>query len=290
MPLRPRTATLADIASVVPLLDAAYGPNPTFEPRFTSYLSLEPGGWVVVEGASGLMGVGGFVSFGRCAYVGLMAVSPDAQRRGIGAAIFEELLARCEVLGRTLLLLDASNAGAPLYERYSFRDHGTALAYTFDPRALASAPDDEGAIQVHAIDPADGPLAADVAAFDARCYGADRSLLVLRCLRDLPGRAFVARAASGELVGYAIGQARSFGPCMARSRDVAHALARRTLRLPYNDPVTWLVAGQNPDALALVRALGGTLGRTWRHMRRGNDAELTSDWSSLFAKVSLAVG
>ena len=62
MPHRTRTATAADVPAVVPLLDAAYGPSPTFDERFRAYLSIEPEGWVVIEGASGLIGVGGFVT------------------------------------------------------------------------------------------------------------------------------------------------------------------------------------------------------------------------------------
>ena len=130
----------------------------------------------------------------------------------------------------------------------------------------------------------------EVEAFDARCYGADRSLLVRRYLRDHSGRAFVVRDSSGAVAGYSIGQTRSFGPCMARSPTIARALACRTLSLPYEGRATWLVAGQNRNAIALVQALGGVQGRTWRHMRRGDDSQLASDWSQLFAKFSLAVG
>jgi hypothetical protein len=77
---------------------------------------------------------------------------------------------------------------------------------------------------------------------------------------------------------------------MARSSDVARALVRRTLSLPYEGPVTWLVAGQNAGAVALAGEVGGAPGKTWRHMRRGDAAALASDWSQLFAKASLAVG
>ena len=127
MTYRIRTATREDLSNVVPLLNAAYGPRATFGARFNSYLSLQPHGWVVADGGAGLIGVGGFVSFARCAYIGLMAVSPERQRSGIGASLFEEILTRSEDHGCTLLLLDASDAGAPLYEKYSFRDHGRVL-------------------------------------------------------------------------------------------------------------------------------------------------------------------
>jgi Acetyltransferase (GNAT) domain len=155
---------------------------------------------------------------------------------------------------------------------------------------VGRAVDKSAAIQVRPIEADDASIEVEVGRFDARCYGADRAALVRRALREHRGRAFAARDASGELVGYCIGQTRSLGPCMARSTDVARVLFRRTLALPYENGVTWLVAYQNRDAVALARELGGVPARRLRHMRRGDPASLASDWSTLYAKVSLAVG
>jgi hypothetical protein len=238
-----------------------------------------------------LVGVGGFVAFGRCAYIGLMAVAPDAQRGGIGGAVFEEILSRCEAAGCALLLLDASAKGAPLYERFDFRDHGTALSYAVGDRALGPPGEGGGGVDVRPIEVGDAEGAAAIAALDARCYGADRSRLVQLCLGEFRGRGFVARdRVSGELVGYSIGQVDTFGPCMARSTEVARALMKRTLALPFERSVTWLVAGQNREAVRLAESVAGPATGTWRHMRRGDASHLSSDWSSLFGKMSLAVG
>jgi hypothetical protein len=62
------------------------------------------------------------------------------------------------------------------------------------------------------------------------------------------------------------------------------------MTLPFEGPVTWLVPSQNAAAMKLAEEIGGAPARTWRHMRRGPDALLASDWSSVFAKASLAVG
>jgi predicted N-acetyltransferase YhbS len=282
-----RTLGPADIARAVPLLNAAYGENPMFEARLRRYLAAEPEGWVVLDGEGGLAGMGGFVGFGPCAYIGLMAVAPTEQRRGIGAAVFEELLHRCAARGHEQLLLDASAVGAPLYAKYGFHDHGEAAAWSLDARAegdLCEALDDV------AVDHLTERDVAEVVALDAACFGADRSALVRPVLAAATKRAFVARERAGSVVGYAVGQARTFGPCLARSPRVADALARRALALPYDGKVMWLVAEQNAGAIALARSLGATRTRAWRHMRRGPNALLTSDWSTLFAKVSLAAG
>ncbi len=283
---RLRTATLADTPNVVPLLNAAYGESPTFEARFRAYVQLEPGGWVVIEGPEGPVGVGGFVRFGACAYIGLMGVAPLAQRTGLGSMVFEELLRRCDALGVRLLLLDATEKGAALYQKYGFEDHGKALAYQIDAGLLPVA---EGAagVRIEPLRDADEPA---VAAIDAAAYGADRTALLGTLLREYAGRAFVARGLSGALVGYAIGQSLSFGPCVAPSAGVACALARTIVALPYPAKVTWLVADQNAAAIGAALSLGGVVGKTWRHLRRGSGYALASDWSNVFAKATLAVG
>jgi len=48
-----------------------------------------------------------------------MVVVPEAQRRGVGSAILERLLERAA--SRTIVVLVATAAGRPLYERYGFR-------------------------------------------------------------------------------------------------------------------------------------------------------------------------
>ena len=286
---RIRTATTEDLPAAIGLLNAAYGPNPNFDGRLRRYVATEPEGWVVADGATELIGVGGFVAFGRCAYIGLMGVSPNAQRAGIGTAIFESLLERCDARGHSLLLLDASDAGAPLYEKYGFRDHGEALAFALDPTAAGTASHDESP-RCLAFDLRDQATVAEVTELDARAYGADRARLLRYCLRESPDRAFLVRDASGALAGYAIVQGRSFGPCVARSSDVARALLRHGLTLPYESRLTWFMAGQNREAASLARELAGEPLRRWRHMRRGDETALASDWSTVFAKLSLATG
>jgi GNAT superfamily N-acetyltransferase len=48
-----------------------------------------------------------------------MVVLPDHQRRGVGRAILEQLLAHAST--RTIVVLVATPAGRPLYEEYGFR-------------------------------------------------------------------------------------------------------------------------------------------------------------------------
>jgi GNAT superfamily N-acetyltransferase len=288
MPSVLRLALPSDVPAVVPLLNAAYGAHPTFEERFRAYRSLEPEGWIVAEEGASILGVGGFVVFGRCAYVGLMAVSPAAQRRGIGAAIFDELVARCDARGVALLLLDASDAGAPLYAKRGFRDHGRALSFALDPRVERSP---DASVRIDPVAAEDGATVSAIARFDARCFGADRSAFFRDALARFRDRACVARDALGEIAGYAIAQRHSIGPCMARSAAIARALVTRSLTLSFDgERVTWLVPEQNGAAAALASAMGAGPVRQWRHMRKGEESALGSEWTEVFGKASLAVG
>ncbi len=284
-----RDVTRDDVPALVALLDAAYGKNPSFEARLRTYLDVEPAGWVLIEDATGAVAVGGFVACGRCAGIGLMGVSPAAQRRGLGSSVLEALLRRCDERGLVLRMLDASAAGAPLYARFGFQDHGEALGFTFDTPPTPGL-DVDRSLRIAAIDAQNPTTVEDVIALDARSFGAPRGPLLRRYLAAHPGRGLAARDPTGTLVGYVVAQARSVGPCAARSPEIAGALMRHALALPFEGAASCFVPGQNAAAVALVESLGGKRGRRWRHMRQGPAGTLESDWSTLFAKASLAVG
>jgi GNAT superfamily N-acetyltransferase len=77
--------------------------------------------WNVVAREDGdIVGIGRLLDEGAL-YAALwdMIVVPHAQRRGIGSAILERLLERAA--DRTIVMLVATAAGRPLYERYGFR-------------------------------------------------------------------------------------------------------------------------------------------------------------------------
>jgi GNAT superfamily N-acetyltransferase len=77
--------------------------------------------WNVTARAGGeLVGIGRLLDDGAMyATIWDMIVVPEAQRRGIGRAILERLLARASA--RTIVALVATPAGRPLYEEYGFR-------------------------------------------------------------------------------------------------------------------------------------------------------------------------
>jgi GNAT superfamily N-acetyltransferase len=75
---------------------------------------------VVAREDGGIVGIGRLLDEGALyAAIWDMIVVPEAQRRGVGSAILERLLARAA--SRTIVVLVATTVGRPLYERYGFR-------------------------------------------------------------------------------------------------------------------------------------------------------------------------
>ncbi len=90
MPLsiQPLTDDLLDEADRV--LMAAFR-SPSRRDELAFYRSLQPNSWLVATLEGAPVGVGGVTCYGPFAWLGLMAVDPAMQRRGIGQALVEAL-------------------------------------------------------------------------------------------------------------------------------------------------------------------------------------------------------
>jgi GNAT superfamily N-acetyltransferase len=104
MPLSLHPLTAADFEAVDPLLTAAYARSSSMLNDLTHYHQHQPDGWVLARLDRTLAGMGGAITYGTTARIGLMAVHPDFQRQGIGQAIMEYLLAWTTLRGATTVL------------------------------------------------------------------------------------------------------------------------------------------------------------------------------------------
>ena len=139
------------------------------------------------------LGVGLWWPFGdTAARLGLVMVSPDSQGLGIGRRLMERLLASRP---RSVMLL-ATPAGRPLYERLGFVEVGVVCQHQGeysggrhpDPRIRAAISEDRSA----------------VLCLDAAVFGIPRPAVLEHLLAV--GRAFVL-VETGRVVGYAIERA-----------------------------------------------------------------------------------
>jgi GNAT superfamily N-acetyltransferase len=111
-----------DAATAALLNDLAYGYGPD---GFRSGLGEETSiGWhAAFEGGEQVSCVGEIVIDGDCLVTGV-ATPPAHRRRGIAGWLVWKVLADARAAGLRTGSLQATRAGAPLYERMGFADHG----------------------------------------------------------------------------------------------------------------------------------------------------------------------
>jgi N-acetylglutamate synthase-like GNAT family acetyltransferase len=266
-----RGVKIRDVPDVERVLIDAYGRHVITS--LAARIAAAPREYLVAEIDGSLQGVVAAKHYGRVAYIGMMAVHTVAQRRGLGARLIATLIERLEQSGVATMLLDATEAGVALYERYGFSDLDRTDVYEDE-----GAPPPEPADARPDVDPAEFRRAL---ALDVRFYGCDRSATLALLAQD--AYAFVA----GEKDGYVLVRGPVVGPLVAESdasaqRLLARALARRPAASRAFAPRL------NPAAGVLFAANGFTLTGSLRHMGRG--APSPPRRARIFSQASLGHG
>ncbi len=267
MSLRLRLLSSDDYAAIDPILSAAYARPTSMLDDLARYHQHQPDGWFVALLDEQPAGLGGIITYGATARIGLMAVHPGFQRQGIGRAIMDHLLDWAAVRGASTVLLDATPAGVPLYSQCGFVTDDYAQGHTSaNPGALAGQP----AGLVKPLLPEDLP---EVIAFDAERFGASRAAILARYHDELVQRALVARDNRGNVTGYLIAQPHRLGPWLADSPETAESLLVQALPL-FAANTQVVVPACNQEATALLERAGFAPGRRWHSMRRGGIPDL----------------
>lgn len=277
-----RAMTAADIPAADAIGMAAYG-RESRRAELARLVRLQPDGWLLAEVDGTPVGMVGATDFGPFAYVGQMGVLPALQRRGIARALMERVLRWVDGRGCPVTLLDASDAGYPLYAGMGFAvDDGVAQL------ALVATPKLDTAVTGRVEEMRQGDL-AEVIAFDTPRFGADRGGVLAAYLADSAGRAFVARGERGEVRAFLFAQARMLGPWVAATLEDAEAVLAHTLALPFAGAPLVIAPEANGAALALLVRYGFAAQRALRHMRRGG-APLLERRTHVYGQASFAIG
>jgi GNAT superfamily N-acetyltransferase len=178
--------------------------------------------WVAGSDEAPVAGVAmGWIYDDKAAHIGLIMVAPERQGQGLGRRLTERVIA--DMGGRAVMLL-ATAAGRPLYEKLGFRAVGSLTQHqgVFEPGPLPT----KGPLR--RAGPADRPalLALDRAALNAERPAILEKLFALGETHVLTDGAAVA----GYSVAWAFGRGRVVGPIVAASEVGAVALFEAAAR------------------------------------------------------------
>jgi ribosomal protein S18 acetylase RimI-like enzyme len=257
-----RSLTINDLEAADQVLMSAYQVS-SRRVELERLMSLERTTWLAGLEGDRLVGMVGAIDYGPFAYIGLMGIHADFQRRGYGKALMLALIDSLEQAGQPCSLLDASEAGAPLYARIGYRDLSLVSVYKqtgtrdFQPTGIQVE-----RLAVEAL--------SELTAFDLFYFGADRSQVLRSYLEAFPGRLIGARDKGGKLLGYALAQQKRLGPMIAADPHAAVALLEAAKQFNFTEALEILLPSPNQAGGALLESAGFVRQRTLRHMRRGS--------------------
>jgi N-acetylglutamate synthase-like GNAT family acetyltransferase len=137
-----RAAGAGDVPALVALLNAAFAMEREFVDRDRTSAAeiaqlMQSGRFLVADNLGGALAACAYVELhGRRTYMGMLAVDPSLQRRGLGRrmiAAVENCARESGCSGIDIKIVDRRVELPPLYRALGFRDNGTA---PFDDRLL----------------------------------------------------------------------------------------------------------------------------------------------------------
>jgi GNAT superfamily N-acetyltransferase len=197
--------------------EAGFGPHVA---RLLHYPRESPQGEILVA-ASGRRLLGGAccASFGETGWIGALGVLPRHRRRGIGRRLTAEAVAWLRERGARTVLLYATDAGRPVYDREGFVAEERARAWRGTPPRARPG---EGGFTARRLRPGDRE---SLLVLDRLCTGEDRRPV----LDLLPALLGLGVERDGRLEGYALQTPWGAGPAVIASGPEAGLAVLREL-------------------------------------------------------------
>jgi ribosomal protein S18 acetylase RimI-like enzyme len=278
--IRPLEA--ADLESAAEVLASAFQRSGHWKNELRLYREVQPDGYFGAYEGETLTGMVGSTIYSAFAYIGMMGVHRQFQRRSIGLDLMRHLLQWLDAKKLSQVQLDASEAGQPMYEKFGFLHQERVFVF----QRRAGLPVLELPRQVRKIGLSDLDLLAEV---DAKIFGADRSRVFSTLLQTYPNRAFFSRDSRGHVSGYLFAQAGRIGPWVMLEPEDREVLLCAALSLDFEGAASAVVPETTPEALGLLRHYGFEVLRTNRHMARGSTAVI-GQREKVYAQTSLSLG
>jgi len=251
--------TPADVpAATAAVLRGDWGDRGPFFDFVAAHASCRP---IVADEDGELVGTGVGTVNGSVGWVGTIYVVPERRGRGIGRALTEAVVSDLEAAGCRTLVLVATRAGMPVYERLGFR-----LQTHYVTLEAGGVPGPEHAIRSFAPD--DLPA---MAALDEAATGEDRRHLLAALAA--PDTCRVVEEPAGRVAGFVLRAPWGGGATIAR--DQTTALRILAGRRAAADPARLVRAGlpaENEAGIARLLELGWVRGYEAPRMIRGEAA------------------
>jgi ribosomal protein S18 acetylase RimI-like enzyme len=264
-PFTLRRMTPEDLPSADALRSAA-GWNQT-PADLARLLAWEPACCFVATVKDTIVGTATATCYGtELAWIGMVLVAPECQRRGIGRWLVERCLAELDDRGIGCVRLDATPAGQPVYSRLGFVPEWSLARWQQTEANAPRMPERVALCDLRLTD------WEELALPDRKAFGADRA----RCLRGLAEDCHAARVViDDQQIPRAYGMLRPgsladyLGPVVAASPTEGRALVFDLVSRSRHDKLFWDIPDRNTAAIAVAAELGFRRQRPLVRMWRG---------------------
>lgn len=237
------------------------------EADWRGYLEFEPEGCFVAEVDGEPAGTATTIRYaGRVGWIGMVLVHPERRRLGIGTRLLRHAIEYLRQNGTACIKLDATPMGKKVYVPLGFLDEYEISRFEGTAPEIAKASDEVSMFDAEAL--------PQLAAFDARAFGADRTRVLASMGRRDPGLCFLARDREG-ISGYLIAReghrALQLGPWIARDPYVAEQLLLAFFHRVPGRRVLVDVPGPNRAGREQIERWGFTVQRGFTRMFLGEN-------------------
>ena len=198
----------------------------------------------------------------RIAWIGMMLVSSDHRRKGVGHKLLCSIidrLADCNSIG-----LDATPAGALVYQRLGFEEVLGLIRMSTQAIRVSKLES-----YVGSVEPIKGSDISEVCLMDAKAFGAYRSDLIQNLVKNSPGHCLRAKR-EGKVVGFILGRKGTrythLGPVVADSLEDAKALVSQVSKKIEGSPTVVDVPADWSEWQSWLPKLGFSQQRTLSRM------------------------
>lgn len=210
----------------------------------------------------------------RKAWIGMMLVSSDHRRKGVGLKLLHSVIDRlsgCELIG-----LDATPVGALVYQGLGFKEAHELIRMSTEGIETGSIGSYGGSIE-----PIETSEILEICRLDEEAFGANRSDLIQLLVENAPDLCWRAKR-EGEITGFNLGRRGTrfihIGPVVANSLEDAKALVAQVSQNFEGSPAVLDVPAEKGEWQTWLSKLGFLPQRSLTRMYlRRNRSGIESD-------------